>query len=414
MSFFTHLEVRWEYAPLARFTRRLASFSRTILFDRRGIGVSDPLDTMSWQDWLDDMLAVLDDVGSQQTAIFASADAGPMAILFAATYPERVSSLVLWNTTAKTLAGDGYPYGLPPEFAEPMLQTIEDSWGREDGAFTRALGGPMADDPVWRQWWCKLLRSSLTPGRAAAFYRLLLQMDARPYLPLVRVPTLVMHPKDWPTIPIENGRFIAENIPGADFVEIPVDHGYVYTGKAAEPVGNEVERFLTGRKPTELAADRVLATVLFTDIVGSTDRAAAEGDRAWRALLDSHDEIARTHVEMYRGRLVKTTGDGILATFDGPARALRCASELSRALERYGIPTRCGLHAGEIEIRDHDVGGIAVHIAARVMSEAGPGEVLASSTVRDLVAGSMIEFADHGTRQLKGVPGEWRLFAAEV
>jgi class 3 adenylate cyclase len=407
---FSHADVVWEEPGLALFLRNLASFSRLILFDRLGTGASDPLPLHSlppWESYAEELAAVLDEIGSEQAAIMAQLDAGPMGLFFAGTRPERTSALVLVNTMAKYVAADDYPIGVPAEAAETMVASISGSWGTETLAAMQAPS--RANDDRLRRWFAKLMRSMASPRAANALLRAAIEIDARPILPLISAPTLVLHRRDYPFVPIQLGRYLAEHIPGAKLVELPGADASLQW-ETPELVLDALQEFLTGvgriAEPT-----RVLATVLFTDIVASTDQAARLGDRRWRELLDLHDELASRLVEQAGGQVVKTTGDGVLATFDGPGRAIRCAAALSEELRGLGITTRMGLHTGEVEMRLGDVGGIGVHIAARVMAAAGPGEILVSRTVRDLVVGSDLMLEDRGIHPLKGVQGSWQLFA---
>jgi class 3 adenylate cyclase len=408
MGLSSQIDLLWDFAPMARFYERLASFTRLILFDRRGFGASDPVPNgvLTWEEWADDLRVVMDTVGSERATIFSENDAAPTALLSAATFPDRVSSLIVANGAARYIEADDFE-GLPIETAELLASAIEDGWGKEA---LSAFGLPsIRDDERNLRLLSKILRSCTTPGRAAAQYRYLFELDIRDVLPSIHVPTLVMMRTDQPFIRPEMGRHLVDNIDGAKYLEFPGSDIWCCTQNADEILA-EIEEFVTGAPPA-IEADRVLATVLFTDIVGSTTRAADLGDKRWKELLDRHDDITRAQVERFGGRVVKTTGDGALATFDSPGRAIRCSSELGTMLRGVGINIRAGLHTGEVERRGDDVGGIAVHICARVMGEAGSGEVLCSSTVRDLVVGSGIEFSERGARVLKGVPGEWRLFA---
>ncbi|MFY9588578.1 MAG: adenylate/guanylate cyclase domain-containing protein [Actinomycetota bacterium] len=411
----SHVDVGFEYTPVSNFYNRMASFSRVINFDRRGVGASDPvpLDALpTWEDWTEDVTAVLDAVGSERTAIIAGTDEGPMAMLFAATYPERVSALVLINTTARLVAAADYSVGLPQEQAEALINLVAEGWGTEE---LGALSNPsLAEDPEYLRWVAKFMRAAATPRVAESQLRYFAGLDARAVLPLIRVPTLIMHTNNFMFVPIDQGRFIAEQIAGARFVELPgADWAPFMEAASAKIVLDYIEEFLTGvRRAPE--PDRVLATVMFTDIVGSTQRAAELGDQRWKELLDRLDRVTRGEVEKFGGRLIKMTGDGHLATFDGPGKAIRCARSLVELAQAMGIQIRAGLHTGECELRGTDVGGIAVHIGARVASLAGASEVLVSRTVTDLVAGSGIEFDDRGAHELKGVPGEWRLFAVRA
>jgi class 3 adenylate cyclase len=409
LNSFGHVDVGWEEPGYALFLRTLASFSRVILFDRRGTGASDPLPVGAlppWESYGEDLVAVLDEVGSEQAAIMAQLDASPMAIFFAGTRPERTSALILANASAKYTATDDYPIGVPPDVAEALVAQLDQLWGTE----AMVLQVPSrADDERFRRWIAKAQRTVGSPRVVQAYMRAMFEVDARPILPLIHAPTLVLHRSNVQFIPVQHGRYLAEHIPGAKLVELPGVEGPL-VWEMPELTLDRVQEFLTGvgrvAEPT-----RVLSTVLFTDIVGSTERVAALGDRRWREVLNVHDELARRLVEEFGGRLVKTTGDGILATFDGPGRAIRCAAALRDELAGVGVRIRAGLHTGEVELRDEDVGGIAVHIAARVMAAAAPGETLTSRTVQDLVVGSDIVLVDRGAHPLKGIAGPWQLYA---
>jgi class 3 adenylate cyclase len=351
---------------------------------------------------------VLDELGSQRAAIMAHLDAGPTALLFAATRPERTSALVLVHTSARFAAAGDYPIGATPEEIEATLADFDRLWGSDELA--ALLVPSRAGDARFLRWFAKWQRASVGPRVAQLLLRAMLQADVRPVLPLVQAPTLVLHRRDFALVPIAHGRYLAEHIAGARLVELPgsdVD----LTWETPELALDVVQEFLTGVR-RGAGPNRVLATVLFTDVAGSTERAARLGDRRWRDLLEVHDDLARRLVEQFGGQLVKTTGDGILASFDGPGRAIRCAAALGDELGGIDLQIRAGLHTGEIELREGDVGGIAVHIAARVMAAATPGEILTSSTVRDLVVGSDIAMTDRGPHPLKGVDGTWQLFAA--
>ena len=411
MGAFGHVDLMWEDPGVALFLRRLASFSRLIYFDRRGTGASDPLPEKMpppWEAYADEVTAVMDAVGSRRAALMATtAEAGPMALFFAATRPERTSALVLGNASARYLADDDYPIGFEPEYAEAQISGVEESWGTaarlDEGIPSRA------GDERFRRWMAKVQRSIASPRTVHVFLRAMFEVDVRSLLPLVQAPTLVLHRRDFRLLPIEHGRYLAEHIPDARLVVLPGADGPL-TWEDPEVTLGHIEEFLTGVRGT-VPATRVLATVLFTDIVASTERAAELGDRRWRELLQVHDDLGTRLVEQAGGRVVKSTGDGLLATIDGPGRAIAGAVALRDQLADIDVQIRAGLHAGEVELRGDDVGGIAVHIAARIMAEAGPGEVVVSRTVRDLVAGSDRQLEDRGTHQLKGVAGDWQLFA---
>jgi class 3 adenylate cyclase len=409
MGTFTHLDIIWEDAGSALFLRTLASFSRLIFFDRRGAGASDPLppDPLPpWESYAEELAAVLDEVGSERAAIMGQLDAGPTAIFFAATRPDRTSALVLVHTTAKYVAANDYPIGIAAELFEALLAQVDQLWGSE--AMATMMVPSRADDARFSRWFAKLQRASASPRAVQPLLRAAFQVDVRPLLSLVQAPTLVLHRQDDQILPVEHGRYLAEHIPGAKLVELPgADAALMW--ETPELALDLIEEFLTGVRRTA-EPTRVLATVLFTDIVGSTGQAMRLGDRRWRQLLNMHDELAGRLVEEFHGQLVKTTGDGILATFDGPGRAIRCAAALRDELGGIGLQLRAGLHTGEVELRDGDVGGIAVHIAARVMGTAQPNEILTSGTVRDLVVGSNTILEDRGMQPLRGVEGTWRLF----
>jgi class 3 adenylate cyclase len=407
----SHVDLLWDYGPSAAFFRRLASFTRLILFDRRGAGASDavpnsPIST--WEAWADDALAVLDAAGSERAAVFAELDAGPTAILLAAMHPERVDRLVLANTSARYLVADDYPIGLSPELVDSIANGIQASWGTAESV---QVVHPNADPELLR-WMMKLLRASATPRSAAAQYRYILTtMDVRDVLPLVQTPTLVLHTAGHALVPIEHGRHLAASINGARFVELAPGETY-FSPDGYVRVLDEVAELLTGQR-LEVEIDRILTTVLFTDIVGSTSLAASLGDQRWRTLLDAHDRMVRDQLRRFRGREINTTGDGFVASFDGPARAILCARSIAAGAKQLGVEVRAGVHTGECEVRGADLSGLAVNTAARIGALAGPYEVLTSSTVKDLVAGSAIPFTERGEHELRGVPGTWRLYAAE-
>jgi class 3 adenylate cyclase/pimeloyl-ACP methyl ester carboxylesterase len=405
----SNVEVMWEHPSMARYLDRLGHFARVICFDKRGAGLSDPVPLGAMptlEHWMDDARIVLDAAGSEEAALIGDAEGGPMAMMFAATYPQRIRALVLVNTFAKMLRAADYLIGMPADAAERFLQIWERAWGT--GIVLELSAPSVADDPQMQRWTGRYMRLSAPPAASTRMYRWVLQVDVRSVLPSIQAPTLILHRAENRHYRAPMGRYLAERIPGAKYVEFPGSDWYPPFVNA-EPVLDEIEEFLTGARPSP-AQDRILATVLFTDIVGSTDLAARLGDQRWLDLRAAHDGLVRTHLDRYRGKEVATTGDGFLATFDGPARAVRCASEIASAVRSLGIEIRAGLHSGEVEIQDGQIAGIAVHIAARVMALASEGRVLVSGTVKDLVVGSPIRFADRGSHPLRGIPGEWRLY----
>lgn len=410
-AWFSHVDGRWEEPRFAAMLRRLAAMGRLIVFDKRGSGASDPLAAPepTWEDWADDIRAVLDAAGSERATVVGVGDSGPLAILFAATQPQRVTSLVLINTGARLVQGPDYPWGLRADEVQDFLRRTRETWGT--GGIVDVFSPSGASDQRYSQWWARYQRMGASPGRSTAMARLVFAVDVRNVLSTLHVPTLVIHRKEFRFFPVELGRYLGEHIAGAKYVEVPGADGFVYLGDS-DSILSEVEEFVTGTRRAP-DTDRVLATVLLTDMVGSTDLAARLGDHRWRAVLDTHDEIVRGQLEQFRGRLHRATGDGVLASFDGPARGVRCAQALRDLLHDAGIDIRSGLHAGEIELRGTEIGGIAVHIAARISAEASSGEILCSSTVKDLVTGSDLAFVDRGRRQLKGVPEEWQVYAVE-
>jgi class 3 adenylate cyclase/pimeloyl-ACP methyl ester carboxylesterase len=404
-GFVSHVDLVWEDPLLRRFFERLSSFARVINFDKRGQGASDPVSGAPiLEERMDDVRAVMDAAGAERAALFTISEGGPLGMLFSATYPERVSALVLYGTMVKGTYSEDYPFAPTPEMWE---QYIELEWGQ--GLSANLLAPSYAHDDEFMQRWARFERMSSSPGMVRQILQMCSQVDARDVLPTVSVPTLILHREGDQNVPVEVGRYMAERIPGAKYVELPGDDHLWFVGDI-DPVIEETEEFLTGARSTA-EPDRVLATVLFTDLVDSTRRASELGDRAWRELLERHDALMRRELERHRGREVKTIGDGFLATFDGPARGIRCACSARDAVRELGFEMRAGLHTGECELIGDDVAGIAVNIGARVGSAAAPGEVLVSRTVTDLVAGSGIEFADRGVHALKGVPGDWQLYA---
>ncbi len=403
-GFVSNLDLIWENPGYTHFFSRLAAFSRVILFDKRGTGLSDRMSGVAnLEERMDDVRAVMDAVGSERAALCGVSEGGPMSLLFAATYPERASALVLYGSYAR------HPT-LTPDSLGPHLEIIDRAWGLGEYIARFMFAG--AVDESLRQRLARMERQSASPSAVSAILRMNAEIDARHILPTIRAPTLVLHRAGDMRITIDAARYLADHVAGAKFVTLPgTDHIPWNERDVVDRIADEIEEFLTGYR-AESELDRVLATVLFTDIVDSTKRAAALGDRMWRAMLDRHDEIVRQQFARFRGREVKHTGDGFLATFDGPARAVRCASAIADTMQPLGIAVRGGLHTGEIELKGDDIGGIAVNIAARVAAMAGPSETLVSSTVRDLVAGSGLRFADRGRHALKGLPEDVQLYAA--
>jgi class 3 adenylate cyclase len=411
-----HLDLQWDVEPEAAFNRSLASFSRLILFDRRGCGASERMPHgrfPTWEEWNGDLLAVLDAAESQSTAIFAEAEAGPMAMLFAAAHPDRVNALVLGNTAARFAKADDYPIGFEPADVERIADLLESVWGTEG----LAVAFPsLAGDHTALGALARLSRAAATPRIAAAQYRYINgRLDARDALSHITTPTLVLQNRRASALDPTTGApavalYVAERIAGARFVEVPGEDSLFFAGDHAVVI-DEVAEFLTGRRPP-VASDRFLTTVLFTDIVASTERAAELGDQRWRDLLDQHDLAVRNQLRRYHGREIKNTGDGFVACFDGPARAIDCAVEIVHDVRTLGLEARAGLHIGECERRGDDIAGLAVHVSARIGALAEPGEVLVSRIVTDLTAGSGITFNDRGEHTLKGIPATWPLFAA--
>lgn len=407
----THLEHQWQEPLQARFLERLASFARLILFDKRGTGLSDrvaedALPTLEVR--MDDVRAVLDAIGSSRAALVGISEGGPMCALFSATYPERTAALVMYGSYAKWIRDADYPWAPTRADHETAFDAYEKGWGTPVGLKTVAPS--VANDERYRKWWAEYLRTGASPGAGVALYRMNVEIDIRHVLPAIRVPTLILHRTGDRLINVGGSRYVAERIRNAKYVELAgVDH-LPWFGDS-DSVLAEIEEFLTGERPAA-ESDRILATVMFVDIVGSTERAAAVGDARWRDLLAGYHSRASAEIGRFRGRLIDTAGDGVFAAFDGPARAVRCAHAIREAASGLGLTVRAGLHTGECETAGDKLVGMAVHVAARVSSTASPDEVLTSSTVRDLVAGSGIQFSERGAHVLKGVPGEWRLFTA--
>lgn len=409
----SNIEYVWEEPRIARALERLASFSRLILFDKRGTGLSDrvPDDQLpTVEERMDDVRAVLDAAGSRQAALFGVSEGANMSVVFAATHPERTRALVTFGAFAKRVWSPDYPWAPTAESRQEWFEKLEQGWGGVVDIDTMAPS--LAGDEPFRQWWSAYLRRSASPKAALALARMNTAIDIRAVLPTVHVPTLVLHRKGDRDAHIGGSRFIASRVPGAKLVELEGDDHLWYVGET-DMVVEEIQEFLTGTR--EVAEpERVLTTVLFTDIVDSTKLAAQMGDARWVDLLGAHRSLAHREFARFRGREVETTGDGFLVTFDGPARAVRCAVALAAAVKGLGLSIRAGVHTGECEIIGAGLGGIAVHIAARVLAHAAPGEVVVSSTVRDLVSGAGIRFATRGSHALKGVPGQWELLAVET
>ncbi len=407
-GFVSHIEASFEFPPIERATRRLNRFARVITFDKPGTGLSDPVEGVSTlEERMEDLIAVLDAAGIERGALFGVSEGALMSALFAATHVDRVRALVMYGSYARGSWAEDYPWAPTPEQAAAGAELIEDGWGQ--GFWLDAIAPSFARDPELVRWWARYERQAASPAMARAITRLAVEIDIRDVLPAISVPTLVLHRTGDMTWPIDGARYIAERIPGAKLVELEGFDHFPFAGDV-DALLDEVESFLTGARPVR-EADRRLLTVLFTDIVGSTERAAELGDRRWRAVLQRHDELVRAEIGRHGGRAVKATGDGFLATFEGPARAIECARTLAAATAPLGIEIRAGLHTGECELIGDDIGGMCVHLAARVCSLAGPGEVLVSRTVKDLVVGSGIEFSERGAHKLKGVPGEWELLS---
>ena len=408
-GFVGHLEIGMAHPLAARFMERMGSFARLIAFDKRGMGLSDrDAGAYTLENIVDDALAVLDATGAVQPVVFGVSEGGAATTMLAATHGERISAMIQFGTYARISATPDFPEGIERETVQSFWKLIQDRWGEGDTVDWWAPS--LAGDAELQDWWARLMRSGLSPGGARGLGEMYEGIDVRPLLPAVHVPTLVMYREADSIVPPPLSQAVARGIPGAREVMVPgIDH-LIFVGDQ-DPILDEIEQFVTGGLASA-PADRVLATILFTDIVGSTDRAATMGDRRWRDLLERHDRIASREVGRHRGRIVKSTGDGLLATFDGPARAVRAGVALRDVVkESLDVDLRVGIHTGECELMGDDLGGLGVHIASRVESSAEPGEVLVSSTVKDLVVGSGLRFEDRGEREFKGVPGTWRVSA---
>jgi class 3 adenylate cyclase len=408
-GFISHVELIWEVPQAVHLIQRLSSFARLILFDKRGTGLSDPVvGAPTLEERMDDVRAVMAAAGSTRAALLGTSEGAPMSVLFAATYPELTSALVLYGGMARSTWAEDYPWATP---ADALLQSsTELAPYLYEGAMVEVIAPTLADDTQAVEAFARLQRYGASPAMLAQSFLMFLDIDVRAILPSVAVPTLVLHRRGDRAVNRRGAEWMARQIPGARYVELRgIDHA-LFAGDSDAAV-DEIEEFLTGVR-RRVDVDRILATVMFTDIVGSTTRAAALGDRKWHDLLEAQNAVVRRELSRFRGREVKSLGDGMMATFDGPTRAIRCGVAVTDAVRPLGLAVRVGLHTGEVEvIDDDDVGGIAVHIAARVGALAGPGEVLVSGTVRDLVAGSGIHFTERGEQELKGVPDRWRLFA---
>ncbi len=409
-GFVSNVELVWDMPVFGSMLRRIGSFARVVPFDKRGTGLSDrAVGVPTLEQRMDDVRAVMDAAEIERAALWGISEGGPVCILFAATYPERVSSLVLQGSFARITTAPDQPFGYPPDSVEPITAAFETQWGT--GEVMANFFPTTIDDPAMRDLYARYERHGASPSAVTNILETCAAIDVRSILPTISAPTLVVHSTGDPMIEVEHGRYLAEKIPGAKYIEMTsADH---MIGDDAFGRFDDIEEFLTGYRPVA-DPDRILATVLFTDIVDSTRRLAELGDKRWRELLDRHDEITRRELGRFRGTELKNTGDGFLATFDGPARAVQCAVAMTEAVRPLGLQLRAGVHTGECVQRGSDLGGIGVHIGARVAALAAPNQVLVSRTVTDLVAGSGLEFVEHGEYELKGVPGTRQLFAVEM
>jgi len=408
----SNIEIMWDDPILASILRRLTTFSRVTIFDKRGTGMSDPVDPTDLpglEQRMDDVHAVMEAVGIDSATLMGHSEGGNMAALFAATYPERTTGLILIGSYAKRTRSDDYPWAPTPESREEEIRLTEQNWGDPHQVPAYTLGS-RADDPAFRDWVARYFRLGATPKAAATLLRMNTLMDTRSILPTIQVPTLCIYRTEDTDVRIEEGRWIASQIPNAKLVELPGDSHFFWI-EDPTPMIDEIEEFVTGHRETA-RPERALATVVFTDIVGSTERAAELGDRGWRALLERHNSTIRRQIERYRGQERGTAGDGFLATFDGPARGVRAARAIRDAVRPLGLEVRAGVHTGEVELVGDDIAGMGVHIGARIAALAGPGQVFVSRTVRDLVVGSELMFEERGSHPLKGVPGDWEIYEA--
>jgi class 3 adenylate cyclase len=404
----SNIEQYWDHPASSHFLRRLAAFSRLIIFDKRGTGLSDPApaETQTLEERMDDVIAVLDAVGSERAVMFGPSEGGPMATLFAATFPERCVSLILYGALARWIRADDYPEGRPAEVAAAFGEAWIDAWG--SGGSLVVLAPSLSRDERFRRWWGRFERNSVRPSRVRPIIEQINALDIRPILPAVRVPALIVHRRGDRLVDVANGRYLAAHVPEAKYVELPGDDHMYFAGDA-DALLDEIEEFVTGSRGA-YDSEQVLATVMFTDIVSSTAHAARLGDRRWQELISDHDRVTKARVADYRGRMIRTTGDGAFAAFDGPARAIRCALAVVEAAHRLELDVRAGVHTGECQLAGDDLAGVTVHIGARIADLAQPNQVVVSGTVRDLVVGSNLAFDYLGSEALQGVPGEWRLF----
>jgi pimeloyl-ACP methyl ester carboxylesterase len=406
-GFESHVEFGAEYPPVARFMDRLANFSRLMVFDKRGSGLSDRGVEPTIEGYVADAIAVMDACGSERAAVLGVSEGGSTALLFAATYPERTSALIVYGGWARSARADDYPIGFPGDQLLGSANYVADRWGT--GVGLRGWAPSIGDDEAAREWWAQFQRMAASPRDVRRGMSAYASMDVRPALRAISAPTLVIHRKGDLMVPVALGRYVADNIEGAQYLELEGSDHFIFT-ENADMIIDAIEEFLTGSRSSP-EPTRKLATVLFTDIVGSTERASTQGDQAWRALLERHDSMIRRTLARFSGREIKTTGDGFLAVFEGPTAAIRCADAIRGGAIGLGLEVRVGIHTGEIELMGEDIGGIAVHIARRVADLSDPGEIWVSSTVPGVVVGSGIQFDERGSRILKGVPGSWSVFA---
>lgn len=404
----SNIDAFWDEPSFVRFIQRLASFSKVILFDKRGTGLSDRVtDTPTLEERMDDVRAVMDAVGSEQAALLGYSEGGPMCALFSATYPERTLSLIMIGSYARRAIAEDYPWGVEKVKFEEFIETIRRDWGGPIGLNDRAPS--VANDDRFRRWWARYLRMSASPATAVALTQSNEEIDVRHILPSIRVPTLIIHAKGDRAVKFEQGQHLAEQIPGAKFVSLPTEDHLPFVG-CPELISDEVEEFLTGIR-TRSDMDRVVCTVMFTDIIGSTKLVSRLGDQRWRDLLEAHHMAVRRELSVFRGREIDTAGDGFYASFDGPARAVHCARAIKDSVRKLGLSVRIGLHTGECEVKGEKLSGIAIHYGAKIAAKADADQIVVSQTVKDLVAGSGIKFQDYGDHSLKGIPDEWHLYA---